>query len=450
MTTYDLLAIGGGAGGLAAARGAALFGARAAMVVDGPIGGDCTWTGCVPSKTLIEAARRGDGFAEAMTNVHRVVGEIAATEDAETLRAEGVDVIEGRGRLVGDGRVDVDGVVHTASTIAIATGGRAIVPPIPGLDLVRYRTNEDFWELAERPARVAVIGGGPIGCELAQAMAGLGVQVTLFELLDRVLSRNEPEASEIVERALAQAGVDVRVGTGVDEVGPAGGGAIEVRAGGTTVVVDELLLAIGRRPNTEDLGLEAAGVTLTEQGHIDVDKRLKTAADGVYAVGDVNGLMPFTHAADEQGRIVGWRAAGKRVWTFNPARVPAVTFTAPEVASVGVTEADAPRGAKVAYLPMAQNDRAIAAGDTDGFIKIIAGKRRVLGHAGGGKVLGATIVGPRAGEMIHEPALMMLTNSFTGRLGQLAHAYPTWSVGIQKAVGQFFREVDGRSARTIR
>lgn len=449
MADFDLIAIGGGAGGLAAARAAAVAGKRAALVTDGPIGGDCTWTGCVPSKTLIAAAAQGADFAIAMQRVRETVTHIASTENAAVLESEGVTVLEGRGRLVAPDTVQVGAGRHTAAHVVIATGGAPVVPGIPGLGELDHLTTETIWELDAAPRRLGVLGGGPVGVELAQAMARLGVQVTVFEMADRLLPREEPEASDVVCAALEAEGVRLIVGEAVAAVRAVGGaGGAVLTAGDHAVEVDKVLVAVGRRPATGDLGLEDVGVTLTEQGHIRVDSRLRTSVPTISAVGDVNGLLPFTHAANEQGIIVGRRAAGVRMsWKFDAGRVPWVTFTSPEVARVGVAEAEAPRGAMVAYLPMAENDRAIASGRTQGFIKLIAAPRRVFGMAGGGRIVGATIVAERAGEMIHEPAFAMLTRSFTGRLAQLSHAYPTWSVGIQKAAAQFFQEVEGRRAR---
>ena len=452
MRCYDLIAVGGGAGGLAAARAAAIEGKRVALVSDAPIGGDCTWTGCVPSKTLIAAAAEGASFADAMARVHRTVEHIAGTESAEVLHGEGVTVIEGRAVLRGQGVLDINGDRVTGDRIVLATGAHPAVPPIPGLRDLAYLTNEDLWELTEAPRRLGILGGGPIGCELAQAMARLGVDVTVFEMARQLLPSEEPEASAVVEKALVADGVRVILGQAVTEVNAIGsGGSAEIIAGEHRVDVDKVLVAVGRVPNTADLGLEAAGVTLTDRGHIEVDSQLRTTADHIWAVGDVNGLLPFTHAADEQGRLAAWGAVGRRMrWTFDAQRVPWTTFTSPEVARVGVAEAEAPRGAKVAFLPMAENDRAIAADRTDGFIKLIAAPRRVLRNLGGGRIVGATVVGERAGEMIHEPAMLMLLNGFTGRLAQLTHAYPTWSTGIQKCAAQFFQEIEGRSARPAR
>ena len=227
------------------------------------------------------------------------------------------------------------------------------------------------------------------------------------------------------------------------------GGVGVVLEDGTTVEADQLLVAVGRKPFTDGLDLDAAGVRTDERGNIVTDDRLATSADGVFAVGDVTGKLPFTHAADEMGRTAALNALR---WPlrlrFHAGRVPWVTFTSPEVARVGMSEADAvAHGGQVAYLPMSAVDRAVAAGRTEGFIKIIAGPRTLTRNLAGGKILGATIVAPRAGEMIHEIAFAMRTRAFTGRLAQTVHAYPTWSTGIRSAAAQFFFERDGRSAR---
>ena len=451
MADFDLVAIGGGTGGLAATRAAAVAGKRAALITDSPIGGDCTWTGCVPSKTLISAAAQGVDFTDAMKRVHDTVEHIAATEDADVLESEGITVIEGRARLAGGRTVQVGGRRLTADAIVLATGSRPVSLPIEGLDGVDHLTNENVWDLDRLPERLGIVGGGAIGCELAQTFARFGTQVTQWEVMERLLVVEEPEASETIERVFAAEGIAVRKGNFMSGISPLGGSRAVLDAGTNPVEVDHVLIAAGRAPNTADLGLEEAGVELTERGHIKVDARLRTSADGIYAVGDVNGLLPFTHSANEQGILVGRMASGVRMtWKFDAGRVPWTTFTSPEVARVGVTEAQAPKGSRVAYLPMAENDRAIAEGRTEGFIKLIAAPRRVLRNAGGGRIVGATIVGDRAGEMIHEPAMAMLTNMFTGRLAQLTHAYPTWSLGVQKAAGQFFQEIEGRTARPAR
>lgn len=450
MTDYDVVVIGGGAGGLSAARTVKREGASVAMVVDGPIGGDCTFTGCVPSKTLLESAARGASFDEAMDAVRRVVASIAATETADVLRDDGIDVVEGQGRLTGGGGVDVDGVGLVARDIVVATGARPTLPPIPGLSELNVRTSDTLWELTERPSSLAVVGGGPIGCELAQAFAKLGVRVTLVEAAGRLLIREEPEVAPIIEAALDKAGVDTRTATLVSgAVQP--GGQISLATDAGHIVADEVLVATGRAPSSQGLGLAEAGVDIDQRGYVVTDERQRTTAKHVWAVGDVTAKLPFTHAADEMGRIAGWNIT-RRVarYRFDPAWIPWVTFTDPEVAHVGVTEADAPPGSRVAELPLRHNDRARTADRTEGFVKLIVAPRAVLRNAGGGRVVGATIVAPRAGEMIHEPTLAIRTKMFAGRLAQTVHAYPTWSVAVQKAAAQLFYEIEGRTARPAR
>jgi pyruvate/2-oxoglutarate dehydrogenase complex dihydrolipoamide dehydrogenase (E3) component len=448
--THDLLVLGGGAAGMAAARAARHLGKQVALVQDGPVGGDCTFTGCVPSKTLLEAAERGMPFGTAISRVHDTVARIAATESADVLRAEGIDVVEGRARLTGPRSAVVDGRSLQAGRVVVATGATPAVPAVPGLRAVPYLTSDTVWGLQDVPRSLVVLGGGAIGCELAFAFALFGTDVTLLEGLDRVLAREEPEASEVITRTLKETGIDVRTRAEVTLVERAGPNQVRVRlADGSSVLADRLLVTTGRRPVTDGLDLQAAGVATDPRGFVSVNERLETNVRGVYAVGDVTGLLQFTHAADEMGRTAAINALRRPLrLRFRTDAVPWVTFTVPEVARVGMTEAQAAaHGGRVAYLPMTQVDRAITAGRTDGFIKLIAGPRRPTGNLAGGRLLGATIVADRAGEMIHEVALAIRTSMFTGRLAQTVHAYPTWSTGVRSTAAQFFVERDGRRAR---
>ncbi len=441
---------------MAAAREAKRRGATVALIVEDRIGGDCTFTGCVPSKAVIGAAAKGASFTEAMTGAADAVQRIAATEDASVFRGEGIDVIEGRGVLDGPGTVVVDGTRIAAANIVLATGGGPAVPPIPGLADVTHYTNEDFFDLREAPKRLAVLGGGNIGCELAQAMRRLGVEVTLFEAQDRLLTIEEPEASDVIAEALRHDGVDVRLGAGVESFAPAGGAssttALMVNTADGATTVDAVLVAVGRRPATRGLGLETAGIELTDRGFIATGDDMTTSVEGIYAVGDVAGKVQLTHAADEMGRIAAANALSRRPNTkFRTSWTPWCTFTDPEVARVGMTEHEAAEhGGRVAFLPMSEVDRAITVGEERGFVKLLFGPKALTRNLGGGRVLGATIVASRAGEMIHEPALAMRTHMFAGRLAQALRAYPTWSIATQKAAAQFFFEVEGREARPAR
>lgn len=444
---YELLVIGGGAAGLAAARTAARAGRRVAMVTEGPIGGDCTFTGCVPSKTLIDSAAAGLSYPHAMQRVREVIARIAATESVDVLTAERIEVISGRAVFRDAHRVDVDGQSVTMQRAVIAAGSVPLVPDgLAGPDTV---TTDTFWSLdppESPPQSMAIVGGGAIGCELAQAVARLGVAVTVVEAADRLLPTEDAEASTVIRHALERDSVTVRVATTVDKATADG----LVLAGGELVPAGRVLVAIGRRPDTTGLALETAGVEVDARGYVVTDDKLRTTAPAIYAAGDVTGLMPFTHAADAMGRVAARNAFAAAGHRFDANPIPWVIFTDPEVAQVGLREDQAPGDARVAYLPLDEVDRAITAGRTDGYLKIIAGPRRGAGRLGGGRVLGATIVAPRAGEMIGELALAMRTGMFTGRLAQTVHAYPTYSIAIQQAASQFFMTIGGRTARPAR
>lgn len=333
-----------------------------------------------------------------MARLRDAVATVAAAEDAGHLQREGVEVVSGWATLSAPGRLEIDGRTVAAPRLVLATGGRPAVPSVPGLDQVEYLTNESVFEIEELPPSLAVLGGGAIGCELAQAFARMGTRVTVVEALPRLLPREEPEASAVVRGALVADSVSVFTGQPVVRVEPleAKGSARLHLEDGTLVEATRMLVAVGRRPSTEGLGLQAAAVEVDGRGFIRTDERLATTARGVFAVGDVTGKAQLTHAADEMGRIAVSNAL--RPWRrrrFRPGLLPVVTFTDPEVAHVGMTEADAAAvGGRVATVAMSEVDRAIAAGRTEGFVKLVVGSRPVLGGLGGGRVLGATVVAP--------------------------------------------------------
>ena len=456
---YDLIVIGGGAAGLTAAGTGAAAGGRTLLVSDGEIGGECTFTGCVPSKTLIEAAARGASFTDAMAAVRKAVAAIAATETPEVLSRQGISVLRGRAVFTSPREITVDGRTLRARAFVVATGSRPAVPNLPGLapgpDRVPYLTNENIFDLTEMPGTLAVLGGGPVGCELAQAFRRFGAGVSVIETADRILHAADPQAAQVIRDVFRGEGIEVHTGTDVTAVETAGRGVRLVLRGAQPVEAERMLVVTGREPATGHLGLDAAGIGVDERGRIRVDRHLATTASGIYAAGDVTGLMPFTHAAYAMGRLAARNALRRRIarpGVFATAAIPWAIFTRPELAQVGLTEQQAAgrADARVAYLPMSEVDRAVTAGRTDGFVKVIAGRRRLLGNAGGGRVLGATIVAERAGEMIHEPMLAMHTGMFTGRLAQATHAYPTWSIAVQQAAAQFFGRYGGRTARAAR
>ena len=434
---------------MSAARTAARRGVRPLLIQLGRIGGECTFTGCVPSKALLAAAASGDTFAGAMFTVRSAIETIAAREDDHVFAAEGIDVLHGWATFRSRTTVEVDGTGLSARRFVIATGTRPAVPSAEGLDDVDCLTTENVFDLEVAPASLAILGGGPVGCELAQAFARLGSKVTIIEAQARLLPREEPEASAAVSEVFAAHGVEVRAGRTVTNATARVNGAVRVHLDDhSSVQADRLLIAVGRSARTDGLGLERAGVA-TEQGFVVTDDFLATSAPGIWAAGDVAGKLQLTHAANEMGRVAAGNAlsARGRRRRFDSSVIPSVTFTTPEIARVGKTEAEtAGHGGRVAFLPMGEVDRAVVSGQTAGFVKLIAGPRPLLRNVGGGRILGATVVAARAGEVIHEPALAMRTAMFTGRLAQAVHAYPTWSVAVQQAAAQFFFEIQGRQA----
>ena len=452
----DLLVVGAGAGGLTAAREGRRLGATVALVSDGPLGGDCTWTGCIPSKALLAAAAGGASFDEALRRVEHAVQAVAATENEPALVAEGIRVIAGHGVFRAPGHIEVDGATVRARRTVIATGGKASIPKVPGLDALAVLTNDTIFQPRPQPVSLAVLGGGAIGCELAQAFARLGTKVTVIEALPRLLAREEPETSAAITVALQRDGVTVLVGSTVVRAAATPLGASLHLADGTVVEAQHVLVAAGRTPSSSGMGLETIGVKVDDSGHVVVDGHLLTSVAGTYAIGDVTAGLQLTHVAVRMAFVAANNALGSgvrhRPKVFNDRVIPRATFTSPEVGRVGLTEAEAAAigPARVAYLSLDHVDRAVAVGETNGFVKLIAGRRRLLGSAGGGRILGATVVAPTGGDVIHEVAVAMQTNMFTGRLAQTVHAYPSWSMAVQQAALQFFMPVNGISARPAR
>ncbi|MGH9072164.1 MAG: FAD-dependent oxidoreductase, partial [Acidimicrobiales bacterium] len=295
----DLLVLGGGAGGIAAARAGVRKGANVSLVQHGPVGGECTFSGCVPSKALIEAAAAGASFETAIARVHRAITTIAAAESAEVLAGEGIEVVGGYGSLTSPRTIEVGGRSLSADRMIIATGAGPVVPPIEGLSDIDYLTNENLWDLRSLPASLAILGGGAIGVELAQAFARLGSEVTLIEGQDRLLPREEPEASAVLAQVFREEGIDLQLGqlvtrveaTGGSGAGAAGGsGAGGVRlhlSGGGTVEAARIVVAVGRKPRTTGFGLEVARVVTDAKGFVVTDDHLATTTKGIWAVGDV-------------------------------------------------------------------------------------------------------------------------------------------------------------------
>lgn len=432
---YNLVVIGGGTAGLVSAAGAAGLGARVALVERHLLGGDCLNTGCVPSKTLISSARNAIPFSDAMARVRRTRAAIAPHDSARRFRSLGVDVFFGEATFADAETVRVGSQRLRFAKAVVATGARPAIPPIPGLVAAAPLTTETVFNLAEAPRRMAIIGGGPVGCELAQAFRRLGVEIILFHDQPRLLEREDPDASAVVERALQRDGVRLVLGARIGRVDVRGGApaiAYEANGAAARADVDTVLVSAGRTPNVDGLNLEAAGVAVKADGAVRVDDFLRTTNPRIYACGDVCLPWRFTHAADAAARIVVQNAlfavgplGRRRVSTLT---MSWCTFTDPEVAHAGLSERDArDRGIDVETFtqPLATLDRAMTDAATDGFAKIHA-------RRGTGTIVGATIVAPHAGDVIAEVSVAMAGGMGLGALAQTIHPYPTYAEAIRK------------------
>lgn len=459
---YNLLVIGAGAGGLVTSYIAAAVKAKVALIEKHKMGGDCLNSGCVPSKALIRSARfaaeqrrateLGFGpsqacadFAAVMERVARVIKEVEPHDSIERYQGLGVECIKGEARLVSPWEVEVNGQRLASRHIVLATGARPLVPTLPGLEQVPWLTSDTLWQLRTAPRQLLVLGGGPIGCELAQSFALLGVPVTLVELSDQLLPREEREVAELLAEQLARDGVRVLTGWRAERADylPAAAGdlpiQLQLRRGDETQIVegDQLLLALGRVANVSGFGLEALGVELTPRGTVAVDGFLATNYPSILAVGDVAGPYQLTHAAAHQG----WYAAINAL--FSPFKrfradyrvMPAAIYTTPEIARVGLNQKEA-RAQGIPFeltrFALAELDRAIADGERQGFIE-------VLTVPGKDQLLGAAIVGTHAGERIAEFVLAMRHRLGLGKILATIHAYPTLMEGNKYLAGEWRR-----------
>ncbi|WP_421198750.1 FAD-dependent oxidoreductase [Aeromonas enteropelogenes] len=461
---YNLVVIGAGAGGLVTSYIAAAVKAKVALIEKHRMGGDCLNTGCVPSKALIRAARfaaeqRKAGelgfspsqseadFTAVMERVAQVIREVEPHDSVERYQGLGVECIEGAARLVSPWEVDVNGQRLTTRHVVIATGARPLVPDLPGLDEVPYLTSDTLWQLRTPPRRLLVLGGGPIGCELAQSFALLGIPVTLVELADQLLPREEREVAEALRHQMARDGVILFTGWRAERAEyqtnedrqTALPIRLHLRRGDETQVIegDQLLLALGRVANVSGFGLEELGVTLAPRGTVAVDGFLATNYPSILAVGDVAGPYQFTHFAAHQAWYAAVNALFGQLKRFRADYrvIPAATYTTPEIARVGLNRKEA-EAQGIAFeatrFDLAELDRAIADGEREGFVE-------VLTVPGKDKILGATIVGTHAGERIAEFVLAMRHKLGLGKILATIHAYPTLMEGNKYVAGEWKR-----------
>ena len=449
---YDVVIIGGGSGGLVVASAAAQLKAKVALVEKDRLGGDCLWFGCVPSKSLIHASRIAYevknaerfgiytnppeiNFAIANGHVEKVISAIQPHDSPERFRGLGVEVIFGEGKFVDARTFEVNGQQLKARNFVVSTGSRPAIPPIPGLKEAGFLTNEQVFSLKEAPKSLAVIGGGPIGCELGQALSRLGVEVTIIASRDQILPKEEPEAALVVEKQLESEGIRILKNTRAEKVEVIDGQKyISITTGSATIVVDEILVSAGRTPNVNSLNLEAAGVEYDEKG-IKVNEKLQTTNSRIYGCGDVIGGYQFTHVAGYEASVVIQNALFFPTKKADYRVIPWATFTDPELARVGLTEQQARNRYGDDIYILKQDfvgvDRGQAEGATTGFAKIIT--------RSDGEILGAHIVGPSAGELIHEIILAMSNNLKISALSGI-HIYPTLAEVNSKAALSFTKQ----------
>jgi pyruvate/2-oxoglutarate dehydrogenase complex dihydrolipoamide dehydrogenase (E3) component len=453
IITADLCVIGAGSAGLSVAAGAAQMGAHVVLIEAHQMGGDCLNTGCVPSKSLLASAKvakiaKASGsfgvnvtglttdFKAVNAHVKAVIAGIAPHDSVERFTSLGCTVIKAHARFTGPREVTAGGQTIRARRFVIATGSRASIPPIPGLDGVPYFTNETIFDNTDLPGHVIIIGGGPIGCEMAQAHSRLGARVTVIDQA-AILPKDDPEAVAVVRAQLVSDGVTLKEGVQISRIA-GGAGPIAVWLATETgqaelIEGSHLLIAAGRRPNIEDLGLEAAGVATTPRG-ITVDARLRSSNRKIYAAGDVAGGLQFTHVANYHAGIIIRNVLFRIPAKAQPAAVPWVTYTDPELAQVGLSEADARRehGAnlKVLRADFSGNDRAQAEAQTAGFLKVMVAK--------GGRVVGATLVGAHAGELILPWVIAIEQRLKIGAMAAVIAPYPTLSEISKRAAGSYY------------
>ena len=450
--TVDLCVIGAGSGGLSVAAGASQLGASVVLLEKGKMGGDCLNYGCVPSKALLaaghaaDAARRTAPFGvnapvptidgkAVYDHVAGVIGAIAPNDSVERFEGLGVRVIQEAGQFLCGNRVQAGDTIISARRFVVATGSSAFIPPIPGLDEVTYHTNEDIFSLGSLPEHLIVIGGGPIGIEMAQAHRHLGCKVTVLELFS-IMPKDDADLVAVVRRQLEADGIDIREGVKIARVEKDGDSisvVLDDAGTETRITGSNLLVATGRKANVDGLGLENAGVRFSPKG-IHVDARLRTTNRKIYAIGDVAGGFQFTHMAGYHAGIIIRNVLFKMPAKVDERAVPWVTYTAPELAQVGMTEEIARKAGhadlKILRWSFAENDRAQAERATDGLIKVICTPK--------GKILGAGIAGKSAGELIQPWILAISQNLKIGAMANIIAPYPTLAEVNKRVAGSFF------------
>lgn len=445
---YDMIVIGGGAAGLTSAGMSASLGAKTMMVEKARLGGDCTWKGCIPSKTLLNKAKeakisgRKTDYSEIAATLDRIRQEVYDDADhPDIFRDMGVDVRTGEAVFADKHTISIkkeNGDTESVSSryFVIAAGSRAFVPPIPGIDETPHYTNHTLFDIKKQPESMIVIGGGPIGSEMAQAFQRLGTQITLVDMADRILTNDEPELTAIVQESLERDGVNLQLGSNVKSVfGNESEVQVVIEKDGTesSLKAEKLLVATGRIANSDKLNLEAAGVKYSRHG-IEVNRKCRTSQRHIYAAGDIAGSYQFTHMSEHMAKVAVSNALLKMPMKTDERHVPWCTFTDPEMAHVGATRSQLD-GKGVNYevyrFPFSKIDRAITDEVTDGWIHVYAKKLS-------GKILGADVCGVHAGEIIGYYALAMRNGVSLKKIADTIFPYPGYALGARRAADQWY------------
>lgn len=455
---YDVIVIGGGAAGLTVSGMAVNFGAKTLLVEKNKLGGDCTWYGCIPSKSLLHAAKKihhlkyarklGIDFSLKDLDIQQIFKKVRDTrvrifEEADhpsIYEKMGIEVIHGRASFVDSHSLSIETDSKqkklTSKYIIIAAGSSPIVPPITGLETTDYLTNESIFELESSPEKMTIIGGGPIGSEMAQAFQRLGSHVTIVDLMDRILTKDDPEYSEILKNRLEEEGISFCLDVRIDQVRKSGDQIlvdIIQEDKKLTLDSDALLIAAGRKANVSDLQLSNAGINFDNTG-VHVDKHCRTNIKNIYACGDITGSYQLTHMSEHMAKVAVTNALLKIPAKVDSAHITWCTYTDPEVAHVGSSERELGElniDFEIYRFPYTKLDRAIAEDETTGMIKVFAKKRS-------GKILGVTIIGNRAGDMIGEYALAMKNGITLRKIADTIHPYPTYGLGNRRAADQWY------------
>ncbi|NBC28135.1 MAG: FAD-dependent oxidoreductase [Bacteroidetes bacterium] len=456
---FDALVIGGGAAGLTTAGVAANFGAKTMMIEMERLGGDCTWTGCVPSKTLLKAAsvmhnaKKAEKYGlstgevdldpqKVMRHVDKVRREVYEdADDPQIFEDMGIEIVNGKASFVDEHTLkitDREGLQREVSGkyIFVCTGAKAFVPPIKGVDTVDYLTNESLFEIDDMPEKLIIVGGGPIGSEMSQAFARLGTEVHVVDMAPGILTNDDPELTSILKERLEEEGVHYHLNSGVKEISKSSEGvAVTIDRDGNESVLqaNRVLLATGRRANIKSLDLEAAGVEYGKAG-ITVDDKCRTNKRHIYAIGDVTGRYQFTHMSEHMAKVATSNALIKVPMKIDKDHVPWVTYTEPELGHIGATEKELTESGtsfEVYKFPFSKIDRAITDGQTTGMIKVYAKKWS-------GKILGASVLGAHAGEMISQYALAMRNGVSLRDFSDTIHPYPSYGLGARRAADQWY------------